>query len=249
MTGAMPPELAVLAERFELVTEEVRVGDRTLPLERPRSSEALISEEDFARDERLPYWAELWPSARVLAQVVAGGSPGDGRRALELGCGLGLVSIAAMRAGWDVTATDYYEDALRFTARNALAAAGSMPVTRLVDWRRPPDNLGTFDLVLAADVLYERPYAVLVTELVARALAPRGRMLLADQGRVGLGAFLEEMGGRGFGRRIVRVVAMDGANGGVEPRVTVYELARQVRRDDHRGGEATAGAGERPARR
>jgi hypothetical protein len=56
---------------FELVREEVPVGDRTLAIVRPRSAEDLIDEADYARDERLPYWAELWPSARVLAGRLA----------------------------------------------------------------------------------------------------------------------------------------------------------------------------------
>lgn len=200
----MREALAALERRFMLTEHPVLLGGRVVVLDKPRNSDDLISEADYARDERLPYWADLWPASTVLAEVViAEGEvpprPDGGRpRALELGCGLGLGSIAAMLSGYDVTSTDYYEDALLFTARNAVRATGAEPALRMVDWRDLPTDLGTFDLVLGADVLYERAHAALVAETVQAALAPRGRMLLADQGRLGLASFLEEMRSRGF---------------------------------------------------
>ena len=73
-----------LGGRTELAESNVEVGDETYRIVHPASAEALIDEEDFARGERLPYWAELWPSARVLAQKVAG-RPIRRLRVLELG--------------------------------------------------------------------------------------------------------------------------------------------------------------------
>jgi predicted nicotinamide N-methyase len=234
-------ELKALERRFVLEPEDVRLGDKVVRIERPRSVEDLIDEDDFARDERLPYWAELWPSARLLARLLATGPGVAGtpstirattrtpdappRTVLELGCGVGLVTIAAMMAGYHVTATDYYADARRFTERNAILALGRAPATRHVDWRALPDDLGQFDLVLAADVLYELPYAELVAEAVHRALAPGGRVWLADQGRVACGAFLEHAAARGLSHRVLhREVPKDGT---VAPTVTVYELRRE----------------------
>jgi predicted nicotinamide N-methyase len=189
-SAALAPELRALEERFTLARIGVALQSGTVSLERPRSAEDLLSEADFARDERLPYWAELWPSAEVLARVVTDLGPASGR-AIEFGCGLGLVSIAALHAGFDVLATDYYADALLFTRRNALAAVGREPRTLLLDWRRLPDDLGRFDLVLASDVLYERPYAELVARAVLSTLAPGGLVLLADPGRSALAQFAE----------------------------------------------------------
>ena len=149
-------------------------------------------------------------------------------RAIELGCGIGLVTIAAMRAGFEVTGTDYYEDALRFTARNALVNLGLEPATRHVDWRAMPDDLGTFDLVLAADVLYERQYSAIVAAAVARTLAPGGIALSGDQGRVGLGAFLAEIAERGLTHEMLLQekprVGPPGDLSAPGPTVTLYAL-------------------------
>src|SRR6185503_9525880 len=112
--------------RIPLHTEVVRVAERRYRLRRPRSAEELIDERDYERDERLPYWAELWPSARPLAEALAA-MPLEGVSVLELGCGLGLPSIVAAGRGARVVATDWYADALQAVARNARSAGVEVP--------------------------------------------------------------------------------------------------------------------------
>lgn len=229
----MRAELIALDQRFMLVPQEVALPMGVVTLEKPRSADDLISEADFVEDDRLPYWADLWPAAIVLSawletHPVAAHEDGSRPRALELGCGLGLVTTAATRAGHDVLATDYYVDATLLTARNALRVTGREPAVRMVDWRAFPDDLGTFDLVLAADVLYERPYAPLVAEAIRRTLAPGGRALVSDQGRVALGDFLMEARARQLVPRIVqhetRPTVPAAPEGSAVHSITVYEL-------------------------
>lgn len=221
MSAALAPMLAALDDRFVLGARDVTVGDRAWRLEHPRSADDLISEADFARDERLPYWADLWPSAIVLAGEVAT-LDGGGRRAIEYGAGLGLPSLAALDAGFNVTATDYYDDALLFARRNAIRNLGRDLATRLVDWRSMPGDLGRFDLVLAADVLYERPYAPLVARAVIGALSPDGTALIADPGRVALNACLAECATLGAVVRQRRSVRHE--EGDAKHTITIYEV-------------------------
>jgi predicted nicotinamide N-methyase len=217
----LPAELAALDRRFTIVTGEVLLADRGVRLERPRSADELISEADFAKDERLPYWADVWPSSTALAASVVG-LAGNGRRALELGCGVGLVTIAAMWAGFDVVATDYYEDALLFTRRNSRRVVGREPVTRLVDWRAFPTELGRFDLLLASDVLYERDYATLVADAIVASLAPGGVALVADPGRAALLTFITACEQRGCRVGIRERVPWQ--EGGARQTITIHEI-------------------------
>ncbi|HTK47326.1 MAG TPA: methyltransferase domain-containing protein [Gemmatimonadaceae bacterium] len=197
----MTPRAAVadlresLTRRFRTTTRVLDVAGRQVELLMPASAEELIDEREFERDERLPYWADLWPSARVLADEVAVMRLG-GRRVLELGCGLGVVSLAAALAGADVLATDYYEDALRFAAVNAAAATGRAIRTRMVDWTALPAKLGRFDVVLASDVLYEHRYAALVADAISHTLVRGGEAIVADPGRIAIGEFLDECDAR-----------------------------------------------------
>jgi predicted nicotinamide N-methyase len=179
-----------LERTFVTTTVDVDVADEPLSILKPRNSDDLISEADYVRDERLPYWADVWPSSLILARRLAN-APGGGRSMLELGCGLGIVSVTAMRAGFDVVASDYYEDALRFTRANAWRNLKREPATRMIDWRSLPTDLGTYDLIVAADVLYEMTYAELVADALAAALAPRGMAIIADPGRIGVDEFID----------------------------------------------------------
>jgi predicted nicotinamide N-methyase len=188
---------ADLAQRFDVVTTACDVGGRAFAITHPRSAEALIDEAAFARDERLPYWADVWPSARVLARHLVR-HQGDGREAIELGCGSGLVACALAAAGYRVTATDYDEDALAFTRLNVAANVGAPIATRRLDWRALPESLPAYDVVVAADVLYERPFAEPVARAVARLVRPSGYALVADPGRVAFEPFLTRMRTLGF---------------------------------------------------
>jgi predicted nicotinamide N-methyase len=103
---------------------------------------------------------------------------------LELGCGLGLPSVAAARAGARVTASDWSPPALEATAQNA-ARAGVRVETVLCAWQRPESivSRAPFDLVLASDVLYERRQVGLLLGLLPRLVGIRGQVWIADPGR------------------------------------------------------------------
>lgn len=209
----------------DLATTAVRIGGHAWQIRHPRDAEALIDEADFARDERLPYWADLWPSAHVLADLLVR-HHGNGRRALELGCGSGLVACALAAAGYHVTASDYYEAALEVTQENVWRNTGVSIETRLADWRALPADLGQFALVVASDVLYERAYAEQVADALQATVAPDGCAIVADPGRVAFDTFLTACSSRRFvvderwevprehdrQRHLIRVVVLRAAN-------------------------------------
>jgi predicted nicotinamide N-methyase len=174
----------------DLVEEVVGIAGRDLALLRPRDAEALLDEEAFEREEFLPYWAELWPSSLALARAI-GTRALHGARTLELGCGLGLPSLAAALAGARVLATDWSPDAVAMTARNARRNGIGLD-TLACSWTAPEPLLerGPWKLVLASDVLYEARNGEALLPLLPRLLAPRGEIWLADPGRPAAAAFL-----------------------------------------------------------
>jgi predicted nicotinamide N-methyase len=173
--------------RAALIEETIELGGRELRIRRPPSADALIDEHAFAEDEFLPYWAELWPSGLALANVVAGLDLA-GRRVVELGAGLGLPSLASALAGADVLATDWADDAVALLRENAAANGLSLRVER-VRWDEPEPLLADapWDLVLGADLLYERRNAEQLLELLPRL---GGEILLAEPGRPFAASFL-----------------------------------------------------------
>ena len=177
---------------------------------RPDDPESLIDEERFEEDEFLPYWAELWPSGLALAGYV-GTLDLAGRRVLEVGCGLALPSFAAALAGADVLATDWAPEALELDEGNA--AANGL-VSRRRSWtgaRRAP-RVPAFDLVLAADVLYEERNAVPLLGLLAAATV-RGATLSSQI--PGAATRRRSSSTRAGGWSIQRVPASELASGGI----------------------------------
>jgi predicted nicotinamide N-methyase len=136
-----------------------------------------------------PYWSILWRSGVALARELES-VPLMERRVVELGCGLGLPSMAAARAGARVLATDSDAEALDLVRWNA-GENGVRLETLPVDWEDPAELIerGPFDLVIGADILYERPSVARLLELLPR-LAPQA--LIADPARPAAEAFFEQ---------------------------------------------------------
>jgi predicted nicotinamide N-methyase len=216
-----------LSRRFRTATRELEIGGRTMELLMPANADDLISEDDFVRDERLPYWADVWPSARILADELAVMRLAR-QRVLELGCGLGVVAIGAALAGADVTATDYYDDALEFAALNVAENTGRTIATRMVNWVELPRDLGRFDVVLASDVLYEHRYASLVANAIAATLVRGGEAIVADPGRIALREFLDECEAVGLAHESDPRPFVDGE---IKQTVTLWRLRWRTDRD------------------
>jgi len=223
-TALVTQTLGELGAQFDMARTDLMVAGREVRIHHPRNADDLIDEQAFVDDERLPYWADLWPSARVLAERVAT-MPVDGRRFLELGCGTGLVSIAAAIAGFDVTATDYYDEALRFTALNVLVNTGALIDTRIGDWRRFPHDIGRFELVVASDVLYEQPHAGLIAGVLDRTLTARGSAVIADPGRIAAPQFVDECKERGMPAAILDRITFE--EGNIRQTIDLYEVRRR----------------------
>jgi predicted nicotinamide N-methyase len=215
--------VTALNRRFRTSVEDATVDTHTFSILKPANSDDLIREEDFVKDERLPYWADVWPSSLILAAKLLE-LKGRGRTALELGCGVGLSTLAATTAGYDVLSTDYYEDALDVTRANVFRNLGKLARTRLVDWRHLPDDLGQFDLVFASDVLYEKEYAELLPVILDRVLVPKGFALIADPGRVAAPIFVEGCGASGL--LILNKETRPFEAGEIKQKIDLYEIGR-----------------------
>jgi predicted nicotinamide N-methyase len=186
-----------------LVAEAVELAPGLgLEILRPPSADELIDEAAFDEEEFLPYWAELWPSGLALAREVARREL-RGLKVLELGCGLGLPSMAAAARGADVLATDWAEDATELLQRNSERNGVFLRVAR-VRWSEPEPLLraAPWDLVLGADLLYEARNAEQLAEILPRL---GGEVLLAEPGRPYAKEFLERFRAEDLGDRIYRL--------------------------------------------
>jgi ETFB lysine methyltransferase len=183
---------------------EVAVGRHNLRLFTPADPNELLNhleEPEAAVHPHLadPYWAKLWPAAAPLAEAIVRCPPSRGMRVLELGCGSGLVGIAALACGLDVTFSDYVPFAVRLALENA-ARNGFIQARGLVlDWRSPRGvSTDQFPLVVAADVTYDRANLDPLLDVTEQMLAPGGQAWFGDAGRSPAADFVRRAIERGW---------------------------------------------------
>jgi len=170
--------------------QTLAVGSRSfqivLPAEPDRFLEQLehLDKLDAADN---PYWATLWPAAQQTAEFILRHEWPHGRPALELGCGVGLVGLAGLAAGLDVTFSDVNElavsTAIENAKRNGFDAAG-----RRLDWGQP--DASRYPLLLAADVLYDPKLHAPLLDTILNTLDRRGECWIGDPGRSAASQFI-----------------------------------------------------------
>lgn len=145
----------------------------------------------------LPYWAELWDSALAIGQLLVDRrAEFAGRTAMDLGCGMGLAGTVAARIGMHVLFADLEPPALLFARLNSLPDAARVRARRL-NWQT--DRLNErFDLILGADILYERKQWDYLEPFWRGHLAPGGTVLLGEPGRQTGDLFLDWIRPRGW---------------------------------------------------
>jgi len=209
----------------ELHRDEVLLEGRTFLIRRPADYDTLLDHPAvraaLAAADYLPYWAELWPAARMLAKFLLKQSWPAGLHALEIGCGLGLPGIAALACGMRVTFTDCDSTALRLAAENARLNGFTDFTTAVLDWRHPPEELRA-PVLLASDLIYEARNVEPLVALVDHLLAPGGLCLLTDQNRVPSARLRQTLAQRGllFTTRMMRA----GQPGETRYKGTLYRI-------------------------
>jgi len=162
----------------ETETTEVVINGRKFSILLPKYLYCYINPVDMLHD--FPLWAKIWKASWVLSGYLADLPPDANKRLLEIGAGVGLVSIVAATFGHRITMTEYNPDALIFARANAcLNHCPDLPIKKL-DWNQPRLK-GQFDLIVASEVTYiEESFAPLI-KLFKSKLKPGGEIILASE--------------------------------------------------------------------
>ncbi|SDA20866.1 Predicted nicotinamide N-methyase [Methylobacterium sp. UNC378MF] len=172
----------------------IRTNTRLLPV--PHAPEIRLHVADEATDlwqrteEELqeiglppPFWAFAWAGGQALARYVLDNPDvADGARVVDFASGSGLVAIAAARAGArHVVASDLDPYAMAAIQLNAAANGVGDRIAAVSDNLLVTDP--QVDLVLAADVFYERDLAEAVIAWLVGLQARGVTVLIGDPGR------------------------------------------------------------------
>ena len=175
--------------KFALEARVVEICGHSIPLDFPRDTNELI--DAALENDQDPYWGTLWNAAIPTAECVLQSNWRRGQSVLELGCGLGLVGIAALLAGCDVTFSDVIPDAVELSLHNARQNGFRNVRGCVLDWHDPTNE--AWDMLLASDVLYDEaghiPLLDFARSVLTRTNSP-GQLFIGDPGRSQADAFL-----------------------------------------------------------
>ena len=151
-------------------------------------------------EEHCPYFGVMWEAGIGLSQFLSR-EMCEGKKILEIGCGLALPSFVATRFGGDVIATDFHADVPLFLELNKKENNIEFDY-KVMNWRseieRTKNTLGMFDLVLGSDILYESQHPLEVAKALIAFLNPGGKIVLADPGRAYIQKFVSSMRELGY---------------------------------------------------
>ena len=187
---------AQLEAKYPLVTVGVEVGERVWNITCVQDQDTLL---DSAEElEYFPYGFLLWEASVALARKLAA-NPGlvAGKRVLELGAGVGLPGIVARSLGAHVCQTDHQTHALWLAQVNAAQNGVTGITTFAADWQSWTHPTA-YDVVLGADILYERNMHFYLSDVFRRTKAQNGQLLLSDPGRPQAMEFMALLEKRGW---------------------------------------------------
>lgn len=175
---------------FAVQEEAFRIHDKTYRILHAADVEELFSrllslpdDHPDVKDERIPYWAEVWPSAIAMAEfIVQRPELFLGKSVLEIGCGLGLPGIVAGETASSVVLTDYLPEAIRLAEHNWQLNHTSKATTSLLDWRTADASYAA-QVVLASDVAYERRMFDPLLAAFQQLTLPGGTIIVSEPDR------------------------------------------------------------------
>lgn len=146
-----------------------------------------------------PLFGIVWASSEVLARLMRGYEV-SGKRILEVGCGMALVSHLLNARGADITAMDIHPMAGKLlNANTELNRASPIPYVN-ASWGDDSHGLGQFDLIVGSDILYEPKHVITLAPFLDKHARIRSEVLIVDPNRGQSEDFEKAMSDIGFSR-------------------------------------------------
>lgn len=166
-----------MIEKLTIEREEIVIRGKSFKIVRPAKLEEIFEGDPFLETEKFPLWFKVWEASVILADYIAGIKPP--KKILELGAGLGVVSIVAAGFGHQVLATDYDELPLKFIELSAKENELSENLKiRTLDWKNPDLN-EKFNIIAGSEIVFRKSFYEPLLNLFKNFLEPDGEILLA----------------------------------------------------------------------
>ncbi len=168
-----------------------------------------------------PLFGLVWPSSRILAGAMQDYAM-EGKRILEIGCGLALASLVMGRRGADITASDCHPLAAAFLAENLCLNEMAPIPFQTGNWSASDPDLGRFDVIIGSDVLYERDQPNLLSRFIERHSRPDVEVIIVDPDRGNRAKFTRDMQDLGYDHSEARAATRQTSGESYKGRILNY---------------------------
>ena len=139
-----------------------------------------------------PLFGVVWPSSIVLAKYMMDYDFAN-KRILEIGCGIGLASLLLNNKLANISATDMHPEAEEYLIENTHLNRGKIIPFERASWDNSATELGTFDLIIGSDILYERENIDNLANFIDKHTNATSSIVIVDPGRGNHAAFSKKM--------------------------------------------------------
>lgn len=151
----------------------------------------------------------LWESGIQLAYLMEE-YPIEGKRILEIGCGVGLASLVLNHRGANITATDYHPEVKGFLDKNTDLNDDREIVFVRTSWEDHVQvSVNLFDVIIGSDLLYEQMHPGLLASFINQQAQQQCKVVIIDPGRGYSSKFTACMIGLGFSASSNQLLPVD----------------------------------------
>ncbi len=192
--------------------QTVEVGEldihlRTLRDRQQYADASGVAESLGITDALWPIFGVVWESSELLAQLMLSEEI-QGKRILEVGCGMALASHVLNSRQADITATDYHPEVESFLFENVRLNTGkAIPYVR-TGWTDTLSELGAFDLIIGSDLLYETEHSTQLAEFIHQHAKPVCEVIMIDPGRGHHARFSKKMVELGYSHKQAKAIPL-----------------------------------------
>jgi predicted nicotinamide N-methyase len=165
-------------KEYETEATEIVINSKRFSILLPKYLDQFINPADVFHD--FPLWAKIWKASWVLSGYLAAMPVDVNKRILEIGGGVGLVSIVAAAFGHRISMTEYNSDALNFARANASRNhCPDLPIFKL-DWHHS-ELRDQFDMIVASEITYKEEDFSPLIQLFKSNLKVGGEIIIASE--------------------------------------------------------------------
>lgn len=181
-------------DKYELELMPIAIGEKRLKLYGVKINDSFVDnllQHGEKGTNSFPFWVKIWEASIVLADHLIQIGIQKDQKILEVGAGMGIAGLFLSAFGYDVTITDYDEDALELLRINAKQNnLNNVSVVKL-DWN-DPDIKGKYDIICGSELVYKEVDIAPVINLIQRYIRPKGVVFLShDLQRKSMIKFIE----------------------------------------------------------